>query len=213
MPTGYKIAEQDKIYYLTLQVVEWIDLFTRKSYRDLLVENLAYCQQNKSLEIFAYVIMSNHIHLLARSNTDKLSDTIRDFKSFTSKELLKLIKEPAESRREWILNIFKDAASRHKRNSEFQLWTHENHAEHIYSNQFISQKICYIHENPVVAGMVLKAEDYPYSSAKNYSGNKGLLQVTVIDGILCDGGWKSGGWPSGGSNSGKWQTGGWNTVK
>ena len=161
MPTGYKIAGQDQLYYLTLQVVYWVDLFTRKSYRDLLIENLAFCQKNKSLEICGYAIMSNHIHLLAKSNTGNLSNTIRDFKSYTSKELLKLIKEPIESHREWILKIFKDAASRHKRNSEYQLWTHENHAEHIYSNQFISQKIKYIHENPVVAGIVLRAEDYP----------------------------------------------------
>ena len=86
MPTGYKISEQDQIYYLTLEVVEWIDLFTRKSYKDLLIESLAYCHQNKSLEIFAFVIMSNHLHLLARSGNGTLSDTIRDFKSFTSKK-------------------------------------------------------------------------------------------------------------------------------
>jgi REP element-mobilizing transposase RayT len=212
MPTGYKIAEQDQIYHLTLQVVEWVDLFTRKSYRDLLIQNLAYCQQNKSLEIFAYVIMSNHIHLLVRSGNDNLSNTIRDFKSFTSKELLKLIKEPGESRRDWMLAVFQKAAARHIRNSEFQLWTHENHAEQIYSNQFLDQKINYIHQNPVVAGIVLKAEEYLYSSAKNYAGEQGLLPITTIDVIFSNGGWKSGGWPGGGSNSGKWQSGGWNTI-
>ncbi|MEI6575086.1 MAG: transposase [Bacteroidota bacterium] len=213
MPTGYKIAEQDQLYHLTLQVVGWVDLFTRKSYRDMLIQNLAFCQQNKALEIFAYVIMSNHIHLLVKSNTGNLSNTIRDFKSFTSKELLKLIKEPGESRREWMLEIFKNAASQHVRNSEFQLWTHENHAEHIYSNQFISQKINYIHENPVVAGIVLKAEDYPYSRAKNYTGEPGLIPVTILEGIYTAGNWKSGGWPVGGCNSGEWQSGGWNVVR
>jgi putative transposase len=66
MSTGYKIAEPGQLYYLTLQVVEWVDLFTRKSYRDLLIQNLIFCQKNKLLEIFAFVIMSNHIHLLAK---------------------------------------------------------------------------------------------------------------------------------------------------
>ncbi len=75
------------------------------------------------------------------------------------------------------------------------------------------RKITYIHENPVVAGLVNKAEDYPYSSAPNYFGGKGLLPVIILDGIYSDGGWKSGGWPTGGSSSGKWQTGGWNTTK
>jgi len=214
MPTGYKIVEQDQIYHLTLQVVEWVDLFTRKSYRDLLIQNLAYCQQNKSLEIFAYVIMSNHLHLLVRSGNDKLSNTIRDFKSFTSKELLKLINESGESRRDWMLEIFQKAAARHIRNSGFQLWTHENHAEQIYSNQFLEQKINYIHQNPVVAGIVLNADDYPYSSATNYAGKGGLLPVAPLEVIFSSesGSWKSGGWPGGGSKSGKWQTGGWNTI-
>ena len=78
-------------------------------------------------------------------------------------------------------------------------------AKHIYSNQFISQKINYIHENPVVAGIVLKPEDYPYSSAMNYAGVQGLLPVTVHDLNYNSGGLKIGGWPMGGSNSGKWQ--------
>ncbi len=126
---------------------------------------------------------------------------------------MKLINEPGESRRDWMLMVFQNAAALHKRNSNYQIWTHENHAEHIYSNQFISQKITYIHENPVVAGLVNKAEDYPYSSAPNYFGGKGLLPVIILDGIYSDGGWKSGGWPTGSSSSGKWQTGGWNTTK
>jgi REP element-mobilizing transposase RayT len=67
MPTGYKIAKQDELYYLTLQVIEWVDIFTRKEYRELIIKNLAFCQEHKGLEINAYVIMSNHIHLLARS--------------------------------------------------------------------------------------------------------------------------------------------------
>jgi len=65
MSTGYKIAEKDGLYYLTFQIVGWVDIFTRQVYRDIAIESLKYCQQNKGLCIFAYVIMSNHIHLLA----------------------------------------------------------------------------------------------------------------------------------------------------
>jgi REP element-mobilizing transposase RayT len=213
MPTGYQIAEQDQLYFLTLQVVEWVDIFTRKEYRDLIITNLAFCQEHKSLEINAYVVMSNHIHILARSTSGELSNTIRDFKSYTSKELLKLIAASTESRREWMLKLFKMAAAKHKRNSAFQLWTHENHAEHIYSAKFMAQKINYIHENPVRAAIVSKAEDYLYSSARNYAGEQGLLQVTTIELNADSGGWKSGGWRTGGWNSGKWMKGGWNTVE
>ena len=85
---GYKISEKEGAYFLTLQIVGWVDIFTRKTYRDIAIESLIYCQHKKGLVIFAYVIMSNHIHLFARSSTGDLSGTLRDFKSFTTKRFL-----------------------------------------------------------------------------------------------------------------------------
>jgi REP element-mobilizing transposase RayT len=114
--------------------------------------------------------MSNHIHLIIRSEIGKLSDTIREFKSFTAKKILEAINIESESHREWILNLFEFSAKQHKRNEKYQVWTHENHAEIVYGNQFMDSKINYIHENPVRAGIVEKAEDYLYSSARNDAG-------------------------------------------
>jgi len=181
MPTGYQIKDQDKAHYVTLQIVEWVDIFTRKIYRDIIIDALNYCINNKQLEVFAYVIMSNHVHLLIRSDKEDLSGTLRDFKSFTSKEILKAIMEERESRDKWMLSIFKSAAIRHKRNSEYQLWTHENHAIEVYSNKFVEQKLDYIHNNPVRAGIVTYPEEYIYSSAKNYNDEKGLVNVCILD--------------------------------
>jgi hypothetical protein len=110
-----------------------------------------------------------------------LSDTIREFKSFTAKKILEAIQTEPESRKEWILNLFEFSAKQHKRNEKYQIWTHENHAEIIYSNKFIDQKINYIHANPVQAGIVVLAEDYLYSSAKNYVGLQGVLEVTPVN--------------------------------
>ena len=180
MSTGYQIKEQDKLYFATLQVVEWVDIFTRKKYRDIIVENLSYCQKHKGLEIYGWVIMSNHVHLLARSEKGELSNIFRDFKSYTSKKIIEEIKDLSESRREWILKIFQSATFKHQRNSEYQFWTHENHAELIYSNKFIEQKLEYIHNNPVRAGIVEKPEDYKYSSAIDYAGGKGLLNIEAL---------------------------------
>jgi putative transposase len=118
--------------------------------------------------------------MIVRSNSDNLSGTLRDFKSYTSKELLKLVSMQEESRQEWILRIFSNAAYKHKRNSDFQLWSHENHAELMWSNEFIEEKLDYIHQNPVRNGIVLHPEDYLFSSAKNYAGEKGVLEVTLI---------------------------------
>ena len=111
MSQGYQIKDQSAAHYITLQVVEWADIFTRKIYRDIVISSLKYCQKEKGLEIYAYVIMSNHIHLLVRSSKDDLSGTIRDFKSYTSKEIIKAVLENSESRRDWLLMIFKYAAS------------------------------------------------------------------------------------------------------
>jgi len=180
MPTGYQIKEQDKLHFVTLQVVEWVDIFTRQKYRDIIIENLGYCQKNKGLEIFAWVIMSNHIHLLIKSEKEELSNILRDFKSYTSKKIINEIDSSSESRKDWMLKIFKDAAFMHKRNSDYQFWTHENHAEYIFSNKFIEQKLDYIHNNPVRSGIVEKPKEYRYSSAKDYAGEKGLLEIEII---------------------------------
>ena len=91
MSTGYTISEQDELHYVTFQIVRWINIFTRKVYRDIVIESLRFCQRNKGLEIYSFVIMSNHIHLLIRSEIGKLSDTIREFKSFTAKKILEAI--------------------------------------------------------------------------------------------------------------------------
>ena len=180
MSIGYKIEEQGGLHFVTFQIVKWIDIFTRKIYRDILIDSLRFCQANKDLEIYAFVIMSNHLHLLLKSGKSDLSNTIKEFKSYTAKQIIETINTEPESRREWMLNLFEFSAKQHKRNETYQIWTHENHAELAYSNQFMNSKINYIHENPVRAGIVEKAEDYLYSSARNYADLDGILDVILI---------------------------------
>ena len=180
MSTGYKISEKEGAYFLTFQIVGWVDIFTRKVYRDIAIESLNFCQKSKGLEIFAYVIMSNHIHLFARSSKGDLSGTIRDFKSFTTKKFLEIINSKIESRSDWMKMVFKYHA-KFKNKQTNQVWTHENHAEHIFSQKFIEQKINYIHNNPVRSGIVVKAEDYFYSSARNYADTESVIDVIIVD--------------------------------
>ena len=180
MSTGYKIDEKDGAHFLTFQVVGWVDLFTRMDYRDVVIDSFNYCQQNKGLNLFAYVIMSNHIHLLAQSELSDLSGFIRDFKSFTSKRFVEIMESSKESRSEWMKLIFEYHA-KFKGKQTHQIWTHENHAEHIYSQKFIEQKVQYIHNNPVRARIVEKPEDYLYSSARNYAGLVSLIDVIEVD--------------------------------
>ena len=144
------------MYYLTFTVVGWIDIFTRQSYRDIVIESLKHCQQNKGLHLHAYVIMSNHIHLIVSVDEGfTVSGFIRDCKKHTSKKILDDIENSGvESRREWMLHQFKYYASRHLRNDTYQLWEHDNHPIELISREFIQQRIDYIHQNPVAAGLV-----------------------------------------------------------
>ena len=181
MSLAFKIHKQSACYFLTLQIVNWVDIFTRKRYRDILIESLKYCIKEKGLDVFSYVIMSNHVHLLVCASKHNLSDVIRDFKRHTSRMIIINMEKENERRRDWMFSIFKEAASKHSRNEQYQLWTHENHAEEIFSPSFTLQKIKYIHNNPVRAGIVFRDEDYLYSSARDYVGEKGLVPVEVIN--------------------------------
>jgi REP element-mobilizing transposase RayT len=181
MSDGYKIRDQTLPHFVTATVVDWIDVFTRKNYRDIVITCLDFCITNKAMVLYGYVIMSNHIHMVVQSGNGELSDLLRDFKKFTSKEILKTIQEEPESRREWMLERFKLATDSHSRNKNYQFWQYGNHPEEIYSNKFMWSKLYYIHLNPVRAGIVEKASHYIYSSASNYVSDTGLLKIEKAD--------------------------------
>lgn len=179
--TSYRIGDQNALYFITFSTVGWIDVFTRKIYKDLLIENLDYCRKNKGLEIFGYCVMSNHIHIITRAKEGfSLSDILRDFKKYTSKQIIKTIIEEPESRREWMLNLFHYAGKNNPNNSQYQVWRQDNHPIELYSNEVIGQKLDYIHNNPVEAGLVENEEDYLYSSARNYAGLNSFLDIDVL---------------------------------
>ena len=181
MKEGYVIRDQEKAHFITATVVDWIDVFTRKSYRDCIIDCLDFCIKNKGMILYGYVIMSNHIHLIIQSSDGKLSDLIRDFKKFTAKTILYKIQTEPESRRKWILERFKLATESHSRNKNYQFWQYGNHAEEIYSEHFLWSKLDYIHMNPVRAGIVLKMEDYIYSSASNYVNGKSIIEIELLE--------------------------------
>ena len=181
MKEGYTIKEQEKAHFITATVVDWIDVFSRKSYRDYIIECFDYCIKNKGMILYGYVIMSNHIHMIIQSNDGKLSDLLRDFKKFTAKTILEKIQSEPESRREWMLERFKLATKTHSRNKNYQFWQYGNHAEEIFTEQFLWSKLDYIHMNPVRAGIVIKMDDYLYSSASNYMSGTGIIQVEIVE--------------------------------
>lgn len=179
---GYKIWNKEGIHFVTFTVVEWIDVFTRKEYRDIVLDSIRYCQAEKGLVLYSWCLMSNHIHLVIAAKNSDTSDILRDFKKYSSKKILQtIINNPQESRKDWMLALFRKAGEANSRNSNYQFWQQDNQPKECYSEYFINQKLEYIHNNPVEAGIVERAEDYLYSSARDYyNTGKGLLEVELL---------------------------------
>ncbi len=180
---GYAIRDQFGTHFLTFTISGWIDLFTRKVYRDIVIDALKFAQKNEQLILNAYVIMSNHIHLIGRANEKQcktLSDIIRDFKKYTHRQMMPVIESNVESRREWMLHQFNYYGRINPNNENRQIWTNDNHPEYCYSEDFTFVKLNYTHQNPVRTGIVNNVEDYVYSSASNYAGKDGIIDVVLL---------------------------------
>jgi putative transposase len=181
----YKIENQNGIYFITFAVVEWVDVFTRSNYAEIVTESLAHCQKEKGLIIYAWCLMSNHIHLVCETEEgNELSAVLRDFKKYTARQIISEIHDDAESRKNWMLWLFRNAGEKNSNNKTFQFWQQNNHPIELFTSKFVKQKIRYVHDNPVRAGIVEFPEQYRYSSAKNYRDELGLLKVEVLPLVL-----------------------------
>jgi len=147
------------------------------------MDSYRFAQNNGQLILNAYVIMSNHIHLIARANDKQkktLSDIVRDFKKYTHHVMMPVIESEVESRRQWMVHQFNYYGKINPNNEQKQVWVNDSHPEECYSHEFTKTKLNYIHENPVRAGIVAKPEDYVYSSASNYAGMGGIIDVELL---------------------------------
>ena len=167
MSRKYKFHDPAGVYFISFATVEWIDVLTRPHYKDIIVESLRYCQNNKGLMLYEWVIMTNHVHLLAAAKEGySMSDIMRDLKKFTSGRIHMAIKEhPGESRREWMLRSLMQAGIRNPQNASFQLWQQNNQPMQVTKLAEIDRVINYIRMNPVKDGIVDRPECFCYSSA------------------------------------------------
>ena len=182
MPSKYKFHDPNGLYFVTLTIVDWVNVFSRQVYKDILVKSLIYSIVHKGLILHAWVIMSNHVHLIISAQPKhSLSDILRDLKKFTAKKIISEIENNAESRKVWILKIFKEHGGKNPNNKTFQFWKQDNHPIELDNNYMIDQRLDYLHNNPVKACIVVYAEHYVYSSASDYCGEKGLIPLELID--------------------------------
>jgi REP element-mobilizing transposase RayT len=181
MSRKYKFYDSSRPYFVSFAVVHWIDIFIRRIYFDVMVDSFDYCINHKELILNAWCIMTNHIHLIIRSETNQLEDIMRDMKKFTSKKLVETIREHSqESRKEWLLRAFRKAGEANSNNTGYQVWQQHNHPVELFTNDMREKRLDYLHANPVKAGFVDKPEDWLYSSAKNYAGLQKKLDLELI---------------------------------
>ena len=126
MSRKYKITNQQGIYFVTFTIVGWVDIFIRNEYKYIFIDSIKYCQIHKGLEVYAWCIMTSHVHLIIGKNgANKIEDIIRDLKSFTSRNIKNaILNNYQESRRQWMMWIFTKAGENNSRNNEFQFWIH-----------------------------------------------------------------------------------------
>lgn len=179
MSRSYKFHDPGGTYFITFATVEWVDVFTRRAYKDILVESLKHCQEKKGLLLYAWVIMSNHIHLIAAAaEGHAVPDILRDLKKYTATRILKAIAgNGQESRKHWMLPIFAKAGAANPNNTHFQFWRQDNRPVQLTTAAVFEQKLNYLHNNPVTEGDVEQAEDYVYCSAPAIAGKPGLLKL------------------------------------
>ena len=181
MSRNYKFHDQEKPYFVSFATVYWIDVFTREEYKNLLVESINYCIKEKGLIVYAWVIMTSHVHMIIGTKGEDMQDILRDLKKFTSKAIINSIKEnPVESRKEWLLWMFQRAGSKNGNNKTNQFWQQHNNPIVLDNSKIIEQKLDYLHNNPVVEGFVFGAHEYKYSSANDYAEGKGLIDIMKL---------------------------------
>ena len=179
MSSKYKPGDAASPHFVTFSVVGWVDVFSRELYKEIMLDSLRYCIEQKGLSMHAWIIMTNHVHLILSSETAKIEHLVRDMKKFTSKQIIKAIRENQdESRKEWMLNLFAFAGRGNHNNKEFQFWKQDYHPIELNTNEKLKQRLHYLHENPVQSGLVWEAWHYKYSSATDYyTSKKGLLSI------------------------------------
>ncbi len=171
----YKVLDSFP-HFLTCTVVAWMPIFSNPNLAKILLDSLKFLQEQQRITLYSYVIMENHLHLIA--SAEKLSKEIGNFKSFTARSMVDWLKEH-RSKSYWLKRLA-EAKAAYKTGQRHQIWQEGSHPKMIFSEAMLRQKLDYIHNNPVKRGYVDSPEDWRYSSYRNYVGKEGIVPVTLI---------------------------------
>ena len=167
----YKFGQISAPHFMTCTVLHWIPVFTRPDPVDILLGSFRYLFK-EGFRLYAYVILENHLHLVAQS--EQLDKDMARFKSYTARQIIGHLRE---KNIRMILDQLAFYKKTHKSDRTYQFWQEGVHPEEIQGDEMMRLKVDYIHNNPVERGYVDRPEDWRYSSARNYIGKEGLMDV------------------------------------
>jgi len=168
----YRVQCNPCPHFLTATVNHWLPLFTRPETVNIVLDSWRFLQQDSGFQLYGYVILAYHLHLIAAS--EDLSYAMQRFKSYTAKQIIAHLEQCRSVKLLELLAFFKRA---HKQETTYQVWEEGSHPQIIESEAVMRQKLDYIHQNPVKRGYVDQPEHWRYSSARNYAGQAGLIEV------------------------------------
>ena len=168
----YTIIEPDQAHFITCTVMEWLPVFTRPETVQIILDCWQFQREHQGLKLYGYVILENHLHFVAQA--PDLNRCVQSFKSFSARQIIDCLKSGgAESQ----LTCLRCAKRVHKTDREFQFWQEGIHAEMVFSEAMMREKLDYIHQNPIKRGYVASPEHWRYSSAGHYAGGDSLIAI------------------------------------
>ena len=154
-----------ELEFFTATILEWHHILSDDAHKRIIIDSLNFLVKNDRVFVTAFVIMSNHIHLLWHIRAPhKRPDVQRDFLKHTAQMILKELKSKDAVAYKKLLV---DAADR-----KYQLWERNPLSVGVWNKKVLEQKLNYIHQNPVKAGLSDAAGQYKYSSAAYYETGK-----------------------------------------
>lgn len=171
-------AYSGPIVYITTVIYGRVSLFTRSTFVIPIIDSLNFYRYKRGFALLGYVLMPDHLHLLLWPSAGAdIDDIMRDFKTFTSKRILR--QAEVEQRQEWLDHFAKAGADTHR--SEHKVWQDSFWDVNVFTDRFLRQKLNYIHRNPLRAGLVETPDAYPYSSYRNYMfDDETLIEIDRI---------------------------------
>ena len=170
----YRFGDDAYPYFMTWTIVGWLPVFTRQESTKIIYNSWRFLQLEREFQLLGYVILENHVHLIATA--PNLASAVKCSKSFTALQLVELLKK--RNARQLLRGL---AALKlpNKKESEHQVWQEGSHPKMIETDEMLWQKLEYIHNNPVERGYVDDPLHWRYSSARNYAGQPGLIEVVT----------------------------------